>query len=131
MSPKNASFISAFSIGMAQGIATLPGLSRSGVTITACLLYHYDRKFAVKYSFLMSIPAVLGAAILEVRHIGNSTITPTEWIPAIVGMVIASVVGYVSIKLTMMFVKEKKLLGFSIYCFVIGVVSVAGQFFLK
>ncbi len=59
--PKSVTYTNAFGVGIAQGIATLPGLSRSGTTITACLISGYQRNFAVKYSFLMSIPAILGA----------------------------------------------------------------------
>lgn len=56
--PKSVTYTNAFGVGIAQGIATLPGLSRSGTTITACLLSGYQRNFAVKYSFIMSIPAI-------------------------------------------------------------------------
>lgn len=62
--PKNITYTNAFVIGICQGFATLPGISRSGTTITACLVSKFDRKLAVKYSFIMSIPAVLGAAVL-------------------------------------------------------------------
>ena len=57
--PKDITYTNAFVVGIAQGVATLPGLSRSGTTITACLLSGFNRKFAVKYSFIMSIPAIL------------------------------------------------------------------------
>ena len=66
ITPKKASYTSAFVIGIAQGIATMPGLSRSGTTITACLGCKYERNFAVKYSFLMSLPAIIGAALKEI-----------------------------------------------------------------
>ena len=65
--PKNITYTNAFVIGICQGFATLPGISRSGTTITACLVSKFDRKLAVKYSFIMSIPAVLGAAVLELK----------------------------------------------------------------
>ena len=73
--PKDISYSNGFLIGIAQGLATLPGLSRSGTTIAACLLSGFDRRFAVKYSFIMSIPAVLGAAVLELKDIGSETIS--------------------------------------------------------
>ena len=63
--PKQTSYANAFIIGICQGVATLPGLSRSGTTITACVLNGLDRRFAVKYSFIMSIPAILGAMVLQ------------------------------------------------------------------
>ena len=67
--PKDVTYRSGLLIGAAQGLATLPGLSRSGTTITACILCGLDRKFAVKYSFILSIPAILGAAVLEVKDV--------------------------------------------------------------
>ena len=73
--PKDITYREGAIVGVAQGFATLPGLSRSGTTITACLLCGFDRKFAVKYSFILSIPAILGAAVLEISEIGQETIT--------------------------------------------------------
>lgn len=67
--PKDITYTNAFVVGIAQGVATLPGLSRSGTTITACLLSGFNRKFAVKYSFIMSIPAILGAMVLELKDL--------------------------------------------------------------
>ena len=64
--PKNTSYFNAVFMGICQGIATLPGLSRSGTTIVAGLLCGLRRDFVVKYSFIMSIPAILGAAVLEI-----------------------------------------------------------------
>lgn len=128
--PKYVTYTDAFSVGIAQGIATLPGLSRSGTTITACLLAGYQRNFAVKYSFIMSIPAILGALLLEIKDIGAITVTSTEIIYYIVGMVIAAVVGYVCIKTMLVIVRKKKFTGFAIYCLLIGVLSIGGYFYM-
>ncbi len=73
--PKEASYKNAGFIGFAQGLATMPGVSRSGTTICACLLSGFDKKFAVKYSFIMSIPAVLGAAVLELKDFGGLSLS--------------------------------------------------------
>ena len=78
--PKTATYSNAFAIGIVQGIATFPGISRSGATITACLFSGFEKKFAVKYSFIMSIPAIIGAAILELKDIGSEEIAKGEWI---------------------------------------------------
>ena len=67
--PKQVTYTNAFLIGISQGIATMPGLSRSGTTITACLSTGMTRKFAVKYSFIMSIPAILGALVVEIKDV--------------------------------------------------------------
>ena len=118
----------AFCIGCVQGAATLPGLSRSGTTITAALLCGFDRKFAAKYSFIMSIPAVLGALILELTEIGKETVTGSDVGCFILGMVIATVVGFFALKITMKMVVSKYFKYFSFYCFGIGVISIIIHF---
>ena len=128
--PKNVTYSNAFLIGIAQGAATLPGLSRSGTTITACLLSGFNRKFAVKYSFIMSIPAILGAMVLELKDYSPAAVSGTEISCYIVGMVIAAVLGYICIKTMLFIVKKQKFLGFAIYCFIVGAISIGGFFYL-
>lgn len=128
--PKNITYSNAFGIGICQGIATLPGLSRSGTTITACLVSGFDRNFAVKYSFIMSIPAILGAAILELKDIGSVKVAPAEAAYYVVGMVISAIIGYICIKTLLVIVRRKKFTYFSVYCLIIGIVSVVGYFVL-
>ena len=122
--PKDATVYDAFTIGTAQGIATLPGLSRSGTTITACILCGFDRKFAVKYSFIMSMPAIFGALILKLSKISSETVTGGDIAVYIVGMVIAAVVGYFALIFTTKLVQKKSFKYFAFYCFGIGVVSI-------
>lgn len=124
----NATYKNALFIGVCQGIATLPGISRSGTTITACLLCGFDRKFAVKYSFIMSVPAILGAAILELKDITSVGIASSEILYYLAGMAVAAVVGYICIKTMLVIVRKQKFKGFSIYCFIIGVISIIGYF---
>ncbi len=126
--PKNVSYTTAFGIGVAQGIATLPGLSRSGTTMTACLANGFGQNFAVKYSFLMSIPAVLGAAVLEISDISTVGLTAVEIVSYIVGMVVAAVVGYFCIKAMLVVVRVRKFKIFGVYCLVIGLISIIGYF---
>lgn len=121
---KEVNYGDAFSIGVAQGIATLPGLSRSGTTITAGILCGFDRKYAAKYSFIMSIPAVLGALILQLTHLGEDNITGSDVGCYIVGMIIAGVVGFFALKLTMKFVMNKFFKYFAFYCMGIGFISI-------
>lgn len=128
--PKNITYTNAFGIGIAQGIATLPGLSRSGTTITACLLSGFNRNFAVKYSFIMSIPAILGALVLELKDFGSVAVSGAEIPYYIVGMVIAAVVGYVCIKTMLVVVRKKKFTGFAIYCLIAGAISIGGYFYM-
>jgi undecaprenyl-diphosphatase len=122
--PKQVTYSNAFIIGIAQGVATLPGLSRSGTTIAACLLSGFDRKFAVKYSFIMSIPAVLGSLVFELSDLSGVAYTSTEILYYLIGMVVAAVVGYICIKAMLYVVRQKKFTGFAIYCFLVGAISV-------
>lgn len=128
--PKSVTYTNAFGIGICQGLATLPGLSRSGTTITACVISGFDRNFAVKYSFIMSIPAILGAAVLELKGIGSVKVTSSEVFYYIIGMVIAAVVGYICMKTLLVIVRKKKFTYFSIYCLLIGALSIGGYFIL-
>ncbi|MBR5376103.1 MAG: undecaprenyl-diphosphate phosphatase [Lachnospiraceae bacterium] len=129
-SVKSASYLNAFEIGMAQGVATMPGLSRSGLTITACLACGFKREFAFKYSFIMSIPAILGATILELKDITKAEISGSMILNCVVGMVVAGIVGFVALKLMIGIVKNKKYIFFSIYCFVAGLVAIIANFFV-
>ncbi len=126
--PKQVSYANAFIIGICQGIASLPGISRSGTTITACTLSGFDRKFAVKYSFIMSIPAILGAMVLQLKDIGSATIDKSQIGIYAIGMLIAAVVGYICIKAMLMIVKKRKFTYFSIYCLIVGAISIIGYF---
>lgn len=127
---KTATFKDAGFIGLAQACAILPGLSRSGTTITACLVAGFDKSYAVKYSFIMSIPAVLGATVFEIKDVSLSAITQNDLLNYLVGTIVAAVVGYISIKTMLIIVKGKKFIGFSIYCFIIGIVTVACYFLI-
>ena len=127
--PKNITYSNAFVVGIAQGVATLPGLSRSGTTITACLLSGFNRKFAVKYSFIMSIPAILGAMVLELKDFAEISVSGTDVAFYVVGMVIAALIGYICIKTMLVMVRKKKFIGFAIYCLAVGLISIAGFFY--
>lgn len=126
--PRQIKYGEAGIIGVVQGLATLPGISRSGSTITACLLCGFDRNFAIKYSFIMSIPAVLGAVVLELGEFMSMSITRPELINYIIGTVIAAVVGYICIKTMLVVVRGKKLKGFSYYCVIVGLFAIIYHF---
>lgn len=128
--PKNITYSNAFMIGIVQGVATLPGISRSGSTITACLLSGFNRSFAVKYSFIMSIPAILGAMLLELKDFSAIAFTAKEMISYVTGMIIAGLVGYIAIKTMLVVVRNKKFKIFGIYCLIIGVISIIGHFYV-
>ena len=111
-------------VGLAQAFATIPGISRSGSTISAGMLLGFDRRFAVRYSFLLSLPAVLGATLVKViKAFGGDGIDLTLLPKYLVGMVVAGVVGYVSIRLVQLLADKGKFGKFAYYCWVAGAVA--------
>lgn len=111
-------------IGVCQAVATIPGLSRSGTTITAGMAVGLDRRFAVKYSFLLSLPAVLGANLLSfVKALGQGI--DFSLMPAyIVGMFTAMVSGVVAIRLVHRITSKGKFGMFAYYCWVAGALTI-------
>lgn len=113
----------ALAIGIVQGIAPLPGLSRSGSTISTGLICGVSREQAVSFSFIMGLPVVLAANLLELKDIigGEASV---EWIPALVGMAVALVSGVLAIKTVKLLVKNDKFNYFAYYLLVLGAVTV-------
>lgn len=130
LTEETVSYPKALLLGIAQGAATLPGLSRSGTTITAGLLSGLERGFAVRYSFIMSIPAVLGAALLELKDFKPSMVASSEILAYVVGMAVAAVIGYISIKTMLVLVRGKKFKYFSFYCFFVGAIAIGAYIIL-
>jgi undecaprenyl-diphosphatase len=112
---------SALAIGAMQGLAIMPGISRSGSTIAAGLFFGVGRREAVNFSFLLFIPAIIGAAVLQFRDMQNYSI---EWMPVIIGTISAVVVGYFSLRLLVFVVNKKMLKHFSYYCWILGIITV-------
>ncbi len=119
---RSATLLDVLLVGVAQGAATIPGLSRSGCTISAGMARGFDRKFAVRYSFLMSLPAVLGATLLEVLDVMEvEGGFPAENIPRyLLGMAVAAVVGYFSIQLVKLLADKGRFGAFAFYCWGAG-----------
>lgn len=118
-------------IGVAQGVATIPGLSRSGTTITAGMSRSLTREFAVKYSFLMSLLSVLGAVVLSLVDVIKDGVEEGIALPCVIGMVVAGVTGYFSIKLLQKLVAKGKFGGFAYYCWGVGALSIVLSLVLK
>lgn len=118
-------------IGLAQAVATLPGVSRSGVTITAGVSRGLTREFAVKFSFLMSLLSVLGAVVLKVIDLIGAGIDVSLLPAYLVGMLVAGVTGYLSIRLLQRIVQKGKFGGFAYYCWGIGAVTIVLSLILK
>lgn len=113
-------------VGLSQAVATCPGLSRSGTTISVGCFVGFERKFAVRYAFLLSIPAVLGANLLHFVDVIQAGGIDPALVPAyLLGVAVAAVSGYFSIRL-LRFVAEKGRFGaFSYYCWAAGVITLA------
>ena len=117
-------------VGLAQGLATIPGLSRSGATISAGMALGFDRGFAVRFSFLLSLPAVLGATLLKVVKVVKAGVFDTELLPMyLTGMAIAGVVGYFSISLVKLLADKGKFGSFAYYCWIVGAAALAAGLF--
>ena len=125
MNYRNALFI-----GAVQGIAICPGISRSGSTLFGSLICNLDRKFAVKFVFLISIPSILGSAVMEAPSAISAGLDPGVLGPVLVGMAVAAVSGLIAIKTMIKIVSNKKLSYFSYYVWALGLfVVVYGAFF--
>ncbi|MDD4931543.1 MAG: undecaprenyl-diphosphate phosphatase [Candidatus Colwellbacteria bacterium] len=128
--PKNLSTmtsVDAITIGMAQAVAILPAVSRSGLTLAGALSRKLDREFALKYSFLLSIPAILGSALLDGVKIFKGA--PCASVSSvIIGMTAAAISGYFAIRFMLKIFTKKSLTPFAIYVFVIGGLVIIDQF---
>lgn len=120
---KSASLVDVLLVGVAQAVATCPGISRSGTTITAGCFVGFDRKFAVRYSFLMSIPAILGANILSLKDALGGEVVWSELPVYLVGVAVAAGVGYACIRLLRMIVDKGKFGFFAYYCWAVGALT--------
>ncbi len=121
---KNMTFLDALIIGICQCVATVPGLSRSGTTITAGLATGLRRDYAVKFSFLMSLPAVLGANLLSIIDAVQEGIDWANMPAYLVGTAVAMVSGIGAISLLKFISQKGKFGGFAYYCWVVGVLSI-------
>lgn len=114
--------IQAFIVGIAQGIAVAPGISRSGATISTGLFIGIDRETAARFSFLILIPAVLGAAVFELKDaVGAYQGFDIPVLAA--GTAVSAIVGYLTIGAFLSFVKNKKLDAFAYYCLAAGAIT--------
>ena len=112
---------SALGIGFMQGVAILPGISRSGSTIAGARLFGLNKEAAAEFSFLLSIPAILGSLVLELPDVAAAGFANVEWAPVLVGMLAAGVSGYLAIRWMLRLLKSKSLFGFAIYVGILGV----------
>ena len=119
---RTATWLDVLIVGLGQAIATMPGISRSGMTITTGCFVGFERKF-VRFSFLLSIPAVLGANILSLADAAKAGINWAEVPVYLVGVVTAAVVGYLCIRLLRFIAERGKFGAFAYYCWAVGVLT--------
>lgn len=120
---RHATWTDALMVGVGQALATMPGISRSGMTITAGCFCGFERRFAVRFSFLMSIPAILGANILSIADALEAGVNWAELPMYLVGVVVAAVTGYLCIRLLKMIADKGRFGFFAYYCWGIGVLT--------
>ena len=128
---RSATLLDALLVGVGQAIATCPGISRSGTTITAGCFVGFDRKFAVRYSFLMSIPAILGANILSLKDALGGEIIWADVPIYLVGVLVSAVVGYACIRLLKMIAEKGRFGFFAYYCWAVGILTLILTFIQK
>ena len=112
-------------MGLGQACAILPGLSRSGTTIAAGLTIGLDKEFAAKFSFILSIPAILGAFVLQLKDIGSAM--DVNFLPVILGFAASIIAGYMAIKWMLDLIQNKSLDIFAYYCWLMGIIVFMGS----
>ena len=124
---KDVSYLRAILMGLAQALAILPGVSRSGMTLAAARAAKVEPEKSAEFSFLMSAPPIAGAALLEVlKGIGAEPVAEeVPWAVTIYGCILASVVGYLSLKLLVKSLKGRWFWLFGVYCWLAGAVALA------
>ena len=130
---RRVDYLDSLLIGVAQGTAIIPGISRSGLTIATALLRKVEKRSAFTYSFLLSVPAVIGATILESSRVLASNelvMGGLDIVAMLFGVVVSMIVGYISLKLLQKLVMQEKFHLFAYYCWIAGIAIVIYQFLL-
>ncbi|RZN37733.1 MAG: undecaprenyl-diphosphate phosphatase [Methanophagales archaeon ANME-1-THS] len=125
---KTLNYKESFLVGIAQAIAIMPGISRSGFTIATGLLRGIDRREIFRFSFLLSIPAIIGANLFE---LATAPLAGFDLIGMIAGTLTAAVVGYLSLKLLLRLVVNRKFYLFSFYCLALGLLILVISFLVE
>ena len=112
-------------MGLGQACAILPGLSRSGTTIAAGLTIGLNKEFAAKFSFILSIPAILGAFVLQLKDIGSAM--DANFLPVFLGFIASIIAGYMAIKWMLDLIQNKSLDIFAYYCWLMGLLVFMGS----
>jgi len=124
---KEISYFDAAFVGVMQGIAILPAVSRSGLTIAGSLFRGIDRTTAARFSFLVSIPAIAGAAVLDLKDVIEQGVPQGLALPYLVGFIASAVSGYWAIKFMIKLLQRGSMKGFAYYVWALGVVVIGLQ----
>jgi undecaprenyl-diphosphatase len=116
---------SALTIGLFQCLALIPGVSRSGITITAGLMLGFTRESAARFSFLLSLPIVVGAALLKSIHLVKHGIPPGEGLPMLIGIMVSAITGYISVAFLLKYVQKHSISPFVWYRVIAGGVIIS------
>jgi undecaprenyl-diphosphatase len=120
---KNFGLLMALTIGLAQGFALFPGISRSGSTICVAVLFGLRRRWAGEFSFLIGVPAILGATLIKGIKFFTQEHGPLNWGPMLVGGLVSGLVGLAALALLIWALKRAKLKVFAIYCYLVGTIT--------
>lgn len=122
-------YVDALLIGTLQGAAILPAISRSGLTIAGALMRKIDRAEAARFSFLLSLPAILGATVLQTKDLLENSIETTHLMPMLVGAVFAAIFGYIAIRWMIKIISSGSMKGFAVYVWILGAIILGLQLF--
>lgn len=132
LSAERGGYLRPLGVGVVQAlIGIMPGISRSGTTITGGRIFGFSREEAVRFSFLMSIPAILGACVTELPDLFSEGMSIDMLLPILVGAAVAAIVGFFAIKLLQYISKNKGFAVFSVYCVIIGVAAIVADIALS
>lgn len=119
---ENISLTKGFLIGIAQAIAIIPGISRSGITMTMALALGFKREDSANFSFLLAAPIILGAGLLKLKHVNISFFTPN----VIIGIIVSAISGFIAIHFLLKYLKKASFLPFCIYRVILALLLLFG-----
>lgn len=117
-------------IGIFQGLAIAPGISRSGSTLVGGLFSGLEKNFAIKFAFLISIPSIIGSVVLELPEALRNNFDASLFVPILIGVIVSALSGFVAIKTMIRVVSGKKLIIFSCYTWLLGALVLGYTFFM-
>jgi len=125
-SDRQTTAVDALLVGVAQAVAVVPGISRSGSTISAGLAVGFEREWAARFAFLMSVPAILGGTVFKLKDLIEQGAGGGLGLYAVC-LVVSAVTGYLAIRLVIGAVQSRNLKWFAVYCYAMGLLAIAAD----